>query len=49
MGKPPIVTGLGWGAGPVSLGLTALIVCLVAYLGVTRRYGPTKPAAEARS
>ena len=49
MGKPPIVSGLGWGAGPVSLGLTALIVCLVAYLGVTRRYGPTKPAAEARS
>jgi uncharacterized membrane-anchored protein len=28
--------GLGWGTGPVSLGLALVILCFVAYLGVTR-------------
>ena len=37
MGKPHSAGGLGWGGGPVALGLTFAIVCLVAYLTVTRR------------
>jgi uncharacterized membrane-anchored protein len=37
MGKPHSAGGLGWGDGTVALALTALIFCLVAYLGVTRR------------
>ena len=37
MGKPVSVGGLGWGQGPVSLVLTVIIVCLVAYLAVTRK------------
>ena len=36
MGKPTTSGGLGWGAGPVALALTALIFGLVAYLAVTR-------------
>ena len=32
--------GLGWGYGPVSLGLAVLIVGLVAYLSVSRRDAP---------
>jgi len=37
MGKPSSAGGLGWGSGTVALILTALIVCLVGYLTVTRR------------
>ena len=37
MGKPASVGGLGWGQGRVSLALTVIIVCLVAYLAKTRR------------
>jgi uncharacterized membrane-anchored protein len=37
VGKPVTVGGLGWGDGRVSLLLTLLIVCLVAYLAATRR------------
>jgi uncharacterized membrane-anchored protein len=37
MGKPQSAGGLGWGDGPVALVLTLLIICLVAYLAVTRR------------
>ena len=48
MGKPTALGGLGWGDGPVALGLLALIVVLVAYLSVTRRDDPAvagEPAA----
>jgi uncharacterized membrane-anchored protein len=37
MGKPQSAGGLGWGDGTVALALTGLIVCLVAYLQITRR------------
>ncbi len=37
MGKPQSVGGLGWGDGTVALALTFVILCLVAYLGITRR------------
>jgi uncharacterized membrane-anchored protein len=37
MGKPQSAGGLGWGDGTVALVLTAIIFCLVAYLGITRR------------
>ncbi len=37
VGKPKVVSGLGWGDGRVSLVLTVVIACLVAYLAVTRR------------
>lgn len=36
MGKSQHVGGLGWGDGPVALVLTLAIVCLVAYLAITR-------------
>jgi uncharacterized membrane-anchored protein len=36
LGKPAHDNGLGWGAGRVSLGLTVMIACLVAYLAITR-------------
>ena len=36
MGKPKSAGGLGWGNGTVALGLSFLIVCLVAYLAITR-------------
>jgi len=36
VGKPPTVGGLGWGDGHISLGLTAIIACIVAYLAITR-------------
>ena len=45
MGKPRSVGGLGWGEGAVSLVLTIIIVCLVAYLAITRRDIP--PSARA--
>ena len=50
MGKPTILGGLGWGSGRVSLVLTALIVCLVGYLAVTRRdvQGPRAHAHHAQ-
>jgi len=35
VGKPTAVSGLGWGDGRVSLVLTVVIACLVAYLAVT--------------
>jgi uncharacterized membrane-anchored protein len=37
MGKPRTSSGLGWGAGHVSLAITIIIAALVAYLAVTRR------------
>jgi len=37
MGKPQSVGGLGWGDGPVAIGLTIAIFCLVAFLAITRR------------
>jgi uncharacterized membrane-anchored protein len=37
MGKPKSAGGLGWGDGTVALVLTFAIVCLVAFLTVTRR------------
>jgi uncharacterized membrane-anchored protein len=37
MGKPTNLGGLGWGSGRVSLVLTALIICFVAFLAVTRK------------
>ena len=40
MGVPPSRQGLGWGTGPVTLALTALIVALVGYLTVTRADRP---------
>jgi len=45
MGVPKIVGGLGFGRGPVALGLTIPIVALVAYLAVTRR-DVEEPAAS---
>jgi uncharacterized membrane-anchored protein len=47
MGVPKIVGGLGFGRGPVALGLTVPIVALVAYLAVTRR-DVEEPAASAQ-
>jgi uncharacterized membrane-anchored protein len=35
VGKPKVVSGLGWGDGRVSLVLTVVIACLVAFLAVT--------------
>jgi uncharacterized membrane-anchored protein len=35
--KPASVSGLGWGDGRVSLVLTIVIACLVAYLAITRK------------
>jgi uncharacterized membrane-anchored protein len=37
MGKPTSDGGLGWGSGPVSIGLAVAIAVLVAWLAVTRR------------
>jgi len=37
VGKPSSVSGLGWGEGRISLVLTVVIACLVAYLAITRR------------
>ena len=37
MGKPQSAGGLGWGDGPVAIGLTIAIFCLVAFLAITRR------------
>jgi uncharacterized membrane-anchored protein len=36
MGVSPARSGLGWGTGPVSLVLLILIICLVAYVTVTK-------------
>ena len=44
MGVPPVRHGLGWGTGPVSLALAALIVAFVAYLAVTRLDVADEPA-----
>ena len=46
MGKPQSVGGLGWGAAKVALSLTAIIFCLVAFLGITRADLP--PSSEPR-
>lgn len=40
MGVPPARQGLGWGTGPVTLALAALIVVLVGYLQVTHADTP---------
>ena len=40
MGVPPARLGLGWGTGPVTLALAALIVVLVGYLQVTHADTP---------
>jgi uncharacterized membrane-anchored protein len=37
MGKPHNAGGLGWGDGPVAIGLSIAIFCLVAFLAITRR------------
>jgi uncharacterized membrane-anchored protein len=37
VGKPVSLSGLGWGNGRVSLVLTIVIACLVAFLAVTRK------------
>jgi uncharacterized membrane-anchored protein len=37
LSKPTAVGGLGWGDGRVSLILTVIIACLVAYLGITKK------------
>jgi uncharacterized membrane-anchored protein len=37
VGKPASLSGLGWGGGRVSLVLTIIIACLVAYLAITRK------------
>ena len=37
VGKPVSLSGLGWGNGRVSLVLTLVIACLVAFLAVTRK------------
>jgi uncharacterized membrane-anchored protein len=37
MGVPKALSGLDWGRGVVSFGLTILIVCFVGFLAVTRR------------
>jgi uncharacterized membrane-anchored protein len=37
LGKPTSSSGLGWGDGRVSLALTIVIACLVAYLAITRK------------
>ena len=46
MGVPKVVGGLGFGRGPVAIGLTIPIVALVAYLAVTRK-DVEQPAASA--
>jgi uncharacterized membrane-anchored protein len=47
MGVPKVAGGLGFGRGPVAIGLTIPIVALVAYLAVTRK-DVEKPAASPR-
>jgi uncharacterized membrane-anchored protein len=46
MGKPQSVGGLGWGEGRVALALSILIICLVAFLAITRRDVQSAPLAE---
>jgi len=47
MGKPSRLGGLGWGQGRVSLALTIIIACLVAYLAITcKDVQPQALAAE---
>jgi uncharacterized membrane-anchored protein len=45
LGKPTTDKGLGWGSGNVALGLTAMIVLVVAYLATTRRDAPLASAS----
>jgi uncharacterized membrane-anchored protein len=49
LGKPQALGGLGLGDDRVSLVLTALIVCLVAYLALTHKDVQHAPGAHARS
>jgi len=50
MGKPSSSKGLGFGSGPVSGVLTIVIVCVVAYLAITRKDVQAQPAvADASS
>jgi uncharacterized membrane-anchored protein len=46
MGKPVRLGGLGWGDGPVAIGLTAAIVVLVGYLAVTHGDDPVVVAPD---
>ena len=46
LGKPQSAHGLGLGAGPVALALTAAISCVVAYLAITRRDVQSADAAN---
>jgi uncharacterized membrane-anchored protein len=50
VGKPTANSGLGWGDGRVSLVLTAVIACLVAYLAITHAdvQGNGEATAESR-
>ena len=43
LGKPVHDNGLGWGSGRVSLGLTIVIACVVAYLAITGNDVQAKP------
>ncbi len=46
VGKPSNVGGLGWGDGRVSLILTAVIVCFVAFLAITRKDVQSQDSVE---
>ena len=46
LGKPKDVSGMGFGSGPVALGLAAAIAVLVAYLAVTGSDVQAAPALE---
>jgi len=46
LGKPKSASGLGWGDGWVALGFAALILVLVAYLGVTGSDVQHDPAVD---
>jgi len=48
LGKARALGGLGWGAGPVALALTAAIAVLVAYLAVTKRDVQMEGSSRAR-
>ncbi|HPU39663.1 MAG TPA: hypothetical protein PLS63_08825 [Microthrixaceae bacterium] len=46
LGKTPADGGLGWGSGPVSVVLTALIVVLIAIVATTRVDVQAEPATD---
>ena len=47
--KPVSVGGLGWGDGQVSLGLTLIIACCVAFLAITRKDVHSEPLPRPKS